>query len=437
MKKAKSLIIIGSTIRLIIGVVLGAFLTMAYNEFITKYPNEAAMFYHSDAKGEYVAIIGFSILAFAWIFTAIINYICVSMLQKRSAAIITMICGFLSLPIGLLDFLGGKEALNEDSRLAKERYGEESARKRILSNKAIKGVFIGMVIIYFALTALMYVTNVDSGVFGSGGPYSLERLKTDYVRTLFGNNLTGDANALEIAAISLLTLVPFLFGFLYAIFQGCCPSLGLRFKNVKRVIFGLTYLFAFVLYALFLFRLPPLLNKVLAKGIAHSMDVTKIAAYLMPLFYVFAFGLLMNVTSYASGLVLTLICKFRTKPMKQGFSIIGAFVTFGVILGGIPLVEAIVLLMVDLAVVVVKAVIALIGFLVLFALLCAVIGELPNRIVTVHFDDGSSIEINQYKNKGYSTSRYINSNGMTPTNSHDHYLSDEEEKAIDDYFDNH
>ena len=317
-----------------------------------------------------------------------------------------MICGLVSLPIGLLDFFGGKAALNEDSKRAKERYGEESARKRILPNKAITGVFIGMIVIYFALTALMYVVmNVDDGVIGSGGPYSIERLKMDYIKILFGGNFTGDATALEIASMSLAILIPFLFGFLYAIFQGCCPSIGYRYKNVKLVIFGITYLVVLVLYVVFLFRFPPLLNKLLIRSVNREENVTKLAGYLMPLFYAFALNLLMNVTSYASGLVLTIISKIRSKPMKQGFSIIGALVTFAVLLGGTPLVEVVTMFFLNLAVIVMRVVIAIISFLLLFAILCLVLGELPNRVVRIRFDDGSAIEVNQYKNKGYSTAR--------------------------------
>lgn len=437
MKKAKGLIITGSTIRLVIDIVLGIFVAFAYNEFVTKYQDEVSMYYHPDARGEYVAIIGFTIFVTIFILTAIIDYICVAMLEKRGSAIITMICGLISLPIGLFDFFGGKAALKEDSRRAKERYGAEGARKRILSNKAITGVFIGMLVIYFVLTAFMYITNVDGGLIGSGGPYSFERLKMDYVQTLFGKNFTGDATALEIASISLYVLIPFLFGFLYAIFQGCCPSIGYRYKNVKLVIFGLTYLSAVVLYVVFLFRLPPLLNKMLTRGVTQETGVTKMAAYLMPLFYAFAFSLLMNAASYASGLVLTLISKIRPKPMKPGFSIIGALVTFAVLLGGIPLVEVLTVLLLNLAIAMMRAVFAIIGFLILFAVLCAVLGELPNRVVSIRLDDDSSIEVNQYKNKGYSTATYINSNGKTPVNSNKHYLTDEEDKAIDEYLKKH
>lgn len=405
MKKAKTLVRTGSILRLIGGIaMLVAVIALLIN---------------SKIKGETISndllapIIGFSIMGIASLISSIVDLTLAKHLDDRTSAIIVMIFGILSLPIGLFDFFGGKIALDEEAKRIKELYGEEADAIIKRRNSITKGVLIGMLVVYIAITGVMYLVNVA----GFNGMFSLDRFVEGFTVDVFGQALLGNKNVKQIAEAASYVYIPFLIGLVYALFQGCCPAIGYSHPRIKRLFFALAYVAGAALYIFYLVRAISLFPSEYSESFKNSVTVTKWACYLFPLFYVVALTLAMNLTCSASAFILGLVHKANHKQMKPGFSIVAAIITFIVAVLCVAFARDFALLVVKLALIIAQAIISLISVLIGFAMLVILLSlVVPNAVVRkVSFGDGSYLITEEHGDKGsighYSKVKFVDKDG--------------------------
>ena len=405
MKKARTLIIVGSILMLIIGLITLIIDGVAlFDIFVLKYPNQSMntiLFYDREYL---IATIGFCIFGCLYFIGSIVGFICSSrsLIYRSGTQIMCMIFAFLTLPIGLMLFFGGLTAMKVETKEAQKR----GNIKKVKFNKRAFGIFIGLVVVYFIAVFVMYIVNLaPDSVIGPNGPYSFPRLRDEYISVLFGGSFVGNPIATKIGNFSLYVIIPFSIAILYSLFVGCCPAIGERLTLVKYILYGVLFVASAIFYIVFMVEFPGLYEQLKEVGkLAHNEDATLLAAYLMPILYVSAYATLGFVMSYLSKFVVLLVCKiFRKKP-TTGFSIIGAFVTLCVFFGGIAYINEVVLVFVNLAIVGLKliksAIASLISFFIVFCLFNAALGILPDRLIKVSFSDGSYTIIEQRSSGG-------------------------------------
>lgn len=410
MKKAKSLVLVGSILRLIGGIAL---IAMAIIGFISSKGKGGTV-----SKEDLVPVIGFAIFGIVSLITSIINLTLAKRLDDRTSVIIMMIFGFLSLPVGLLDFFGGKVALDEDTKRIKELYGEEAGAIIKRRNDITKGVFIGMLVIYVATIGVMYLVNVN----GLNGLLSIDRFAERFTMNVFGQALLGNSNVKQIAETASYIYIPFVIGLVYALFQGCCPAIGYSHPRIKRLFFTLTYVAGAALYIYYLVRAISLFPSEYSESFSHSVPVTQWSCYLYPLFYAVALTLAMNLTCSASAFILGLVHKVNHKKMKPGFSVSAA--------------RDFALFILNLSLMIAQAIISIVSVLASFAVIVLFLGLFPNAVVRkVTFGDGSYLLTEEHGEKGtighYSKVKYVDKEGYVHDETGPGGIGPVEEKDID------
>lgn len=426
MKTAKTLITVGTVIRLVMGTVLMALSLLAFLELARQSSNGGGSLYQENKiRQSSVSIIGFAIFGLIYVISSIISLATLGKLRKTGVVIMNMIFGLLTLPVGLFCFFGGKVALSNKTQWAKENLDPGTAEKIERHNKAIWGTFLGMLLIYAALSACMFFLNLADGA------HVIQSTMNSYQNLVFPGAEAEEATTLT--NLSFAVLIPLALGYLYSFMLGCCPSFACRHRLSQFVVYGICYLASAILYVVFLVNFFQGYDAVASSGLSGNRVLFWVIGAASPVLLFVVFNLPMYLMAFIPPLVRISIWKARDKEPKEGFSFLAAILTFACCFLGVIFARWVFFSFVEFVLMLIKAIAALISAIIGFALVLLLIffalSFFPNRVMKFTFDDGSYYIVEQYDNGAggsYAKGVWHNPNGSVNVNDHtDYYFGDE------------